>query len=1046
MASRKIEVQIVGDASGVKRAFGDATSASSSLGRNIGTLGKAIGVAFVASTAAAGLGIKKMIGDASDLNEQINKSQVVFGKSGDEVVKWSKNLATNFGVSSQAALEAAGTFGNMLVPMGFGRDRAAEMSQKMVELAGDMSSFNNASPADTLEAIRAGLAGEAEPLRKFGVFLSDARLKQEALNLGLYKGKGVLDANAKAQATYALILKDTKDAQGDFARTNTGLANSQRVVAASIDNISAKLGTALLPVIAKGTTAFASFLTKFDEAKGAEAKFKVVVDAVKNLAGEIAAALGNLARNIDWGKVWSNISGMTAGLVKALEKAWSGVDMGTIASRNTSGAGMSGGLQKMLTDAIANIDWGAVGQTIANGFRSALNLGKEMVDAINNGMDSVNWEAVGKRLGPALAAMVVSAFATLIDPGFWLRNWDLALAVASVAFGGAIGKLAGTLGKLIGSTLSRAFETGVLEVSAVVARISPRIGIALLSGLERIPGLVGGVFERTWSLAKGVLDRMFSFIEGLFPRLGKVATFAIKVLGIDVAIRQIANLATQIAGKVADWAAAGLKLGKAAIDGIWNGMKSAWNNVLSWLLGLPGRIFDAVGDLSGLLFSAGVDVVMGFVHGIESKFTALSQKGAELADRIKHATLGTLGIRSPSTVFAEIGDNVVAGFILGIDQNMPSLTGKGAEAMQKFLEAAREQVSKAQGVVGDAFGNLGDFAKRAFEAKTAQMLDRISAKFDKAIGKWQAYADAATPAEKQLAELDAAEAKRSREKALQDANNQLTAAQAMDEGVAKEQAVADAKEAIRQAELANTRAGLEALAETQRAAREKEAAAHIASLEQQRDRELQNLEERRRQTGEKLDEQLADLQTRLAKHPEEYDKIQKQIIALLNRYGVTYKASGKLLGEAFANGLRAAERDVRNAAKSLAQIVADYLEHHSPAKVGPLSRSDKFLDPLGGMLAKQLLAGRSTLADASAKMAGSVRVGGAGGGVASSGTAGPAAIVAKLDQMMRFLATRDGITVEQHYTTAPDDTFGHAHRTKQAILGVFGGTGPGFSY
>ena len=206
--------------------------------------------AAVPATIALGaiaVGAKKAIGAASDLNEQANKTEVVFGKSGKSVVAWSKTLADSFGLSSRAALEAAGVFGNMLVPMGFGRKEAAAMSKQMVELAGDMASFNNASPEETLQALRSGLAGESEPLRKFGVFLSDARLKQEALAQGLYSGKGALDAHAKAAATMALIMRDTADAQGDFARTSDSAANQSRIQAAETENLSAALGQGLLP-------------------------------------------------------------------------------------------------------------------------------------------------------------------------------------------------------------------------------------------------------------------------------------------------------------------------------------------------------------------------------------------------------------------------------------------------------------------------------------------------------------------------------------------------------------------------------------------------------------------------------------------------------------------------------------------------------------------------------------------------------------------------------------------------------------------------------
>jgi hypothetical protein len=208
---------------------------------------------FVLATAGI-MGAQQVIGDAVgnavNLGEQMSKTAVVFrGPGAKSVQDWSKTTATALGMSQRQALEATGTFGNMLVPMGFGRKRAAEMSKTMVGLSSDMASFNNASPEETLDAVRAGLAGETEPLRRFGIFLSDARLKQQALSMGLYKGKGVLDANAKAQATYALILEDSKDAQGDFARTSSSLANQQRILKAQYEQLTASLGKQLLPAL-----------------------------------------------------------------------------------------------------------------------------------------------------------------------------------------------------------------------------------------------------------------------------------------------------------------------------------------------------------------------------------------------------------------------------------------------------------------------------------------------------------------------------------------------------------------------------------------------------------------------------------------------------------------------------------------------------------------------------------------------------------------------------------------------------------------------------
>lgn len=190
---------------------------------------------------------KDSIGAASDLNETISKTQVVFGGAAQSVLKFGDTSSTSIGASRNEALSAAGTFGNLLRSVGLTENQAAKFSVSMVQLAGDLASFNNVPVGEALEAIRSGLVGETEPLKRFGVNLNEATLKQQAMNMGLSDGKGVLDANAKAQAAYALIMQQTTLAQGDFARTSDGLANQQRSLAAEFENVKASIGQSLLP-------------------------------------------------------------------------------------------------------------------------------------------------------------------------------------------------------------------------------------------------------------------------------------------------------------------------------------------------------------------------------------------------------------------------------------------------------------------------------------------------------------------------------------------------------------------------------------------------------------------------------------------------------------------------------------------------------------------------------------------------------------------------------------------------------------------------------
>jgi hypothetical protein len=180
---------------------------------------------------------KDSVAAASDLSETQSKVSVVFGKSSAAVLAFGKTSAVAMGESTQQAEEAAATFGNLFVSMKLGQPKAAQMSTTMVKLASDLASFNNTNPADALEALRAGLVGEVEPLRRYGVNLNDAQLRQEAVALGLEKTtKNVLPPAIRAQAAYALILDQTKTAQGDFQRTSGGLANQQRILSASFED------------------------------------------------------------------------------------------------------------------------------------------------------------------------------------------------------------------------------------------------------------------------------------------------------------------------------------------------------------------------------------------------------------------------------------------------------------------------------------------------------------------------------------------------------------------------------------------------------------------------------------------------------------------------------------------------------------------------------------------------------------------------------------------------------------------------------------------
>jgi len=185
---------------------------------------------------------------ASNLEEARNKAAVVFGpKAQAEMQQWAAGGARAFGMSQRAALESAGTIGNLFTAMGMGQDAAAGMSRDTVQLAGDLASFNNIKPEEALEKLRAGLVGEIEPLRSLGVSFLDVDVRAQAVKMGLAATTKEVSEGAKVQARYALILQQTNNAQGDFARTADGAANSERTLKASVEDSTAAIGKGLKP-------------------------------------------------------------------------------------------------------------------------------------------------------------------------------------------------------------------------------------------------------------------------------------------------------------------------------------------------------------------------------------------------------------------------------------------------------------------------------------------------------------------------------------------------------------------------------------------------------------------------------------------------------------------------------------------------------------------------------------------------------------------------------------------------------------------------------
>lgn len=320
------DLRQVGDAA--KGADGSVQGLQRTGERVTGALkGLGIAAAGLFSTQVIADFVTDAIGAASDLNETVSKARAVFGDSANAAIRFGDTAAESLGQSKRQAIEAVATFGNLFVAMGIGQQKSLDLSKNIVQLATDLSSFNNVPVAETLEALRSGLVGETEPLRRFGVNLNQATIEAKAMALGLYDGNGAIDASAKAQAAYALILEQTTTAQGDFARTSQGAANQQKILAAQFEDLKAEIGTELLPVFVELLGVGVQF------ARGLERIIPLVVDFGGAVVDVIGGALKPFTIALD---PLADLLGLTSDEVKAVGHDFGnlGVTLNRINSRN----------------------------------------------------------------------------------------------------------------------------------------------------------------------------------------------------------------------------------------------------------------------------------------------------------------------------------------------------------------------------------------------------------------------------------------------------------------------------------------------------------------------------------------------------------------------------------------------------------------------------------------------------------------------------------------------------------------------------------------
>jgi hypothetical protein len=197
---------------------------------------------------------------ASDLQEVQNVVDVTFGSGSNKIEAWAKKAGTQFGLTETQAKRFTSTLGAMMKSSGLAGSEIVDMSTDLAGLAADMASFYNLDFDTAFQKIRSGISGETEPLKQLGINMSVANLEAYALKQGLSKTFDEMTQGEQTMLRYQYLMSATADAQGDFARTSDGYANSMRSLETNIESLKTKLGTVLLPIVSEATNALNGFL------------------------------------------------------------------------------------------------------------------------------------------------------------------------------------------------------------------------------------------------------------------------------------------------------------------------------------------------------------------------------------------------------------------------------------------------------------------------------------------------------------------------------------------------------------------------------------------------------------------------------------------------------------------------------------------------------------------------------------------------------------------------------------------------------------------
>ena len=633
-----------------------ARKATSTTGKFTSGL-KALNVAAVAITfRKIGHFIAQAVTESNKYQEDLNLFTVALGQYAAEAQNYAEKVSDVMGIDPAQWLRNQGVFNTLLTGFGDTAERAQLMSQNLTQLGYDISSFFNISIEDAMQKLQSGISGELEPLRRLGYDLSQARLEQTALNLGIKESVANMTQAEKAELRYYTIMTQVTTAQGDMARTLEAPANQLRILQAQLTQAARAIGNIFIPAL-NAILPYAIAVVQV---------IREIANALANLAGfkltevdysgvnSAAVGAGSLADNLD----------DAAGAAKKLKQYTAGFDELNVFAPNTgsgsgAGAGGAGGfdfdlptydflgdavqtrigeIKKMIEDTLAEIT------TIVSGFMLAVGailvvtgvnipLGVGLMAAGAVGLAAtvgLNWTAMSSELASTLALItgVVGGFLLALGAIMAFSGANLPLGIALMALGGASLVSAAVINWHNSdrhltdalTTLTGVLAGASLAVGAMLAftGVATGLGIALMAvGAVTLVSAATLNWNSIPDALASPLSRVGLLVSGATLALGAILAFS-GCMPLGIALMAIG--ATSLVSVM-------------ALN--WNGLSDEIQNVIAIITTVVSVAFLAIG--AALAFS-GANIPLGLAlltAGAVTMGTAIMPNWNDLSDNVQ---------------------------------------------------------------------------------------------------------------------------------------------------------------------------------------------------------------------------------------------------------------------------------------------------------------------------------------------------------------------------------------------------------------------------